>query len=129
MRRLLLVEDSKLLMMTMKRILCEAGFSVIDTRNGDEALRLARHMLPDLIILDLMLPGLGGEVVLRRLKEDATTSHIPVVIISSLSQINADKLKNEGAIAYIEKSKLELENSDMLVKLLNAALHKSMARA
>ena len=106
MRRLLLVEDSKLLMMTMKRILCEAGFSVIDTRNGDEALRLARHMRPDLIILDLMLPGLGGEVVLRRLKEDTTTSHIPVVIISSLPQINADKLKHEGAIAYIEKSNL-----------------------
>lgn len=126
MRRLLLVEDSKLLMMAMKRTLCEAGFSVVDARNGDEALQLARGMQPDLILLDLMLPGLGGEVVLRRLKEDPTMSHIPVVIVSSLPEINAEKLKNAGAIAYIEKQKLDLDNSDLLVRLVSSALREAV---
>lgn len=129
MEKLLLVEDSMFLKMAMKRSLSEAGFTVVDAASGDEALQLARRTKPDLIILDMMLPGLGGEVVLRSLKQDATLSHIPVVVVSSLPQNNAGKLKEEGAIAYIEKSKLDIANSDNLVRLVTAALRKSMAHA
>jgi len=58
--------------------------------------------------LDMLLPKMGGEIVLRSLKQDPTTTNIPVIVVSSLSQRNADKLENEGATAYIEKSKLDL---------------------
>lgn len=129
MEKLLLVEDSKLMKMAMKRSLCEAGFDVLVAGNGDEALQLARSAHPDLIILDMMLPGLGGEVVLRRLKQDPAISQIPVIVISSLSQNNAGKLKEEGAVAYIEKSKLQLDSSDNLVRFVTAALRKSMTQA
>lgn len=129
MEKILVVEDSAFLKMAMKKSLSGAGFSVIDTDSGDQALQIARRTHPDLIVLDMMLPGLGGEVVLRTLKQDAALSHIPVVVVSSLSQSNAGKLKGEGAIAYIEKSKLDVHNTDNLVRLVTAALRKSTAYA
>jgi CheY-like chemotaxis protein len=126
MTNLLVVEDSRLLRTTMKRILIEAGFGVVDISDGEEALHLARQSRPDLIILDMLLPKMGGEVVLRSFKQDPTTTNIPVIVVSSLSQSNADKLKNEGAIAYIEKSKLDLmTGGENLLRLVDAALRKS----
>jgi two-component system chemotaxis response regulator CheY len=129
MEKLLLVDDSKFLKMAMKRTLSEAGFTVVDAANGQDALQLARETQPDLIILDMMLPGLGGEMVLRTLQQDQSLRNIPVVVVSSLSQSNAGKLQDEGAVAYIEKSKLELDKSDNFVRLVTAALRKSLAHA
>ena len=129
MTNLLVVEDSRLLRTTMKRILIEAGFGVVDISDGEEALHLARQSRPDLIILDMLLPKMGGEVVLRSFKQDPTTTNIPVIVVSSLSQSNADKLKNDGAIAYIEKSKLDLmTGGENLLRLVDAALRRSSPR-
>lgn len=129
MTRLLVVEDSRLIRITIKRVLAEAGFAVVDVSDGEEALKLARHSKPDLIILDMLLPKIGGELVLRSLKQDPTTASIPVIVVTGLSQSNADKLKKEGAIAYIEKSKLDLNTGgENLLRLVDAALRKSMQR-
>jgi len=123
--KILLVEDSRFLRLASKRILMEAGFSVAEARDGQEALRQARESQPDLILLDILLPMLGGEHVLQALRQDPATASIPVIVLSSLSQCNADKLKQAGAAAYIEKSKLNLtQNSENLVRLVNAALYK-----
>ena len=128
MMTVLVVEDSRLIRTTMKRVLAEAGFAVVDVNEGEEALQLARHSRPDLIILDMLLPKMGGELVLRSLKQDPTTANIPVIVVSSLSQSNADKLKNEGATAYIEKSKLDLmSGGENLLRLVNAVLRKGKA--
>lgn len=127
--KILLVEDSRFLRMASKRILTEAGFSVSEARDGEEALRQVRESQPDLIILDILLPMLGGERVLQALRQDPATASIPVIVLSSLSQGNADKLKQAGAAAYIEKSKLDLtQNSENLVRLVNAALYKVKPR-
>jgi CheY-like chemotaxis protein len=126
MKQLLVVEDSRLIRTTMKRILVEEGFGVVDVSDGEEALQLARQSRPDLIILDMLLPKMGGELVLRSLKQDPKTTNIPVIVVSSLSQSNADKLKNDGAIAYIEKSKLDLmTGGENLLRLVDAVLRKS----
>ena len=74
----------------------------------------------------MLLPKMGGEIVLRSLKQDPTTTNIPVIVVSSLSQRNADKLENEGATAYIEKSKLDLmTGGEKLLALVNAVLRTS----
>jgi CheY-like chemotaxis protein len=126
MKQLLVVEDSRLIRTRMKRILVEEGFGVVDVSDGEKALQLARQSRPDLIILDMLLPKMGGELVLRSFKQDPTTTNIPVIVVSSLSQSNADKLKNDGAIAYIEKSKLDLmTGGENLLRLVDAALRKS----
>jgi CheY-like chemotaxis protein len=129
MTKLLVVEDSRLIRTAMKRILVEAGFGVVDVSDGGEALQLARQSRPDLIILDMLLPKMGGELVLRSLKQDPTTTNVPVIVVSSLPQSNAEKLKDEGATAYIEKSKLDLmSGGENLLRLVNAVLRKSSPR-
>ncbi len=102
----LLVEDSKLLKIAGERMLTKAGFLVTTAQDGEEALRLAGQTVPDLIVLDMLLPKLGGEQVLQALKKDPLTADIPVIILSSLSQQNEERLKEAGAIAYFEKAKL-----------------------
>lgn len=127
MSTLLVVEDSRPMRATMKRIFVEAGFDVVDVGDGEAALQSVHNSRPDLIILDLLLPKMGGEVLLRALKQDATTVSIPVIVVSSLPQSNADRLQGEGATAYIEKSKLDLMSGGgkNLIRLVNAALRKS----
>jgi CheY-like chemotaxis protein len=108
---ILLVDDSRFMRVANERALVKAGYSVVTASDGEEALRVARARIPDLIVLDMLLPKLGGPEVLRALKNDPLTSTIPVIVLSSLPQKNEQKLREEGATAYFEKSKLELDNN------------------
>src|ERR1019366_7303640 len=95
--KLLVVEDSRYQRLASRHILSEAGFSVVEASDGEEALRQVWESHPDLIILDMLLPQLGGEQVLQALRQDPATSRIPVIVVSSLPQSNADRLKEAGA--------------------------------
>ena len=117
----MLVEDSKFLRIATERILTKAGYRVLWAGDGDEALVLAGSKLPDLIVLDMLLPKLSGPEVLRSLKKNNLTAHIPVVVVSSLSQNNDRKLVREGATAFLEKGPL-LENPGPLLEAIKAAL-------
>jgi len=124
--KLLVVEDSRYQRLANRHILSEAGFSLMEAGDGEEALRQVWESHPDLIILDMLLPKLGGEHVLQALRQDPATTRIPVIVVSSFPQSNADRLKEAGAMAYIEKSKLDLIRSgENLVRLVNAALHRA----
>jgi CheY-like chemotaxis protein len=118
---ILLVEDSKFLRAATERILTKAGYQVICAGDGDDALELAGSSLPHLIVLDMMLPKLSGPEVLRSLKKNNLTAHIPVVVLSSLSRNNGPKLVQEGADAFIEKGSL-LENPGRLLEAIMTAL-------
>jgi len=121
METILLVEDSKFLRAATERVLTKAGYQVICAGDGDDALELAGSSLPHLIILDMMLPKLSGPEVLRSLKNNDQTAHIPVLVLSSLSQNNGPKLVQEGADAFIEKGSL-LANPGRLLEAIAAAL-------
>ena len=107
-KSILLVEDSRFLRLATERELVRAGYSVILACDGEEALRMASANTPDLILLDMLLPKLGGPEVLQALKNNPLTALVPVIVLSSLSQKNEGKLLKEGAAAYFEKSKMEL---------------------
>jgi CheY-like chemotaxis protein len=125
--KLLLVEDSRYLRTAARHVLSDAGFIIVEASDGEEALQKARESEPDLIILDMLLPKLGGEHVLQALQQDPATARIPVIVLSGLSQGNAEKLKEAGATAYIEKSKLDLiKGGQNLVRIVNATLRKAM---
>jgi len=123
--KVLLVEDSMFLRLANERVLARAGYDVSTAGDGEEGLRMAFEGLPDIILLDMMLPKLSGPDLLRKLKEDSRTAAIPVVILTSLSQKNEERFLQEGAAAYFEKSRLELDkSSDLLVATVESVLRK-----
>lgn len=123
MKSILLVEDSRFLRLASERALMRGGHSVVSIDDGEQALHAAQAQIPDLILLDIMLPKLGGPEVLRALESDPVTARIPVVVLSSLSQRNEAKLKKDGATAYFEKSKSHLDtDSHALLGVVKAAL-------
>jgi CheY-like chemotaxis protein len=121
--KILLVEDSRFLRIAIEKALAKAGHEVTGIADGREALLAARSSLPAIILLDMMLPGLEGTCVLKELKQDASTSHIPVIVLTGLSQKNETKLKKAGAAAYIEKSSLNLaQNAEALIQVIVSVL-------
>jgi YesN/AraC family two-component response regulator len=84
---LLFVEDNEELRSFLKIILSDS-FHVIEAGNGSEGLEIARSQLPDIIITDLMMPVMDGLEMARRIKEEATTSHIPIVVLTAKTDLD-----------------------------------------
>jgi CheY-like chemotaxis protein len=123
--RILLVEDSRILRRENQTALLNVGHEVICAEDGEVALQRAQDCTPDLILLDMLLPKINGPEVLKRLKSNPATSHIPVVVVSSLSEKNRDKLIEVGALDYLEKGELMPAPG---VNLLPKALEKIIGR-
>jgi CheY-like chemotaxis protein len=104
--KILLVEDSKPIRRENESALLKAGYEVITAEDGESALRSARTDKPDLILLDMILPKMSGPEVLKHLKNDPATAQIPVVVLSSLTEKNREKLMEEGADDYLEKNSM-----------------------
>ncbi len=128
-KTLLLVEDSKVQKLAGERILTRAGYLVLLASNGEEGLRLAQESRPDLILLDLRLPGIDGEEVLYALKIDRLTRPIPVIIVSDLAESNAAKLRAAGAADYFEKSRFLADQAGeaIFLKMIERVIRDSEA--
>ena len=102
--RILIADDEAVNRKILGWTLAEAGFRVLDAANGSEACALAEEHRPDLILLDVLMPGEDGFAVCRRLRETAATRDIPVIFISGLSDFS-DKMRGmeQGAVDYIAK--------------------------
>lgn len=105
-KTVLLVDDSRFFRTATERTLVKAGYGVVTASDGEEALHVAREKLPSLILLDMLLPKLDGAGVLRRLKAEPATAKIPVLVLTSLSQRNEEKLVKDGAAGFLEKDQL-----------------------
>lgn len=125
MQRILLIEDDRFLRKAAEAALRRQGFTVLTAADGEEGLRLARAEMPDLVLLDLIMPGLQGFEVLKLLKEGAVTSAIPVMVLSNLGQDSDVKNAMEaGAVDYLIKANLAL---DVLIDRVKA-LFEARAR-
>ena len=108
--RILLVEDDRFLRKAAETTLKRHGYAVVTANDGEEALRAARSELPDLVLLDLIMPKLNGFEVLRALKGEASTAPIPVVVLSNLGQDHdVQQALADGAMAYLVKADLSLQ--------------------
>jgi CheY-like chemotaxis protein len=120
MTKILVVDDNKLLRLITGRALARAGYDVSCATDGESALRIARETRPGVILLDMLLPKMTGQEVLKELKRDPATAEIAVVIVTGLSQKNATRLRQDGACAFLEKSDLAVDKG---CERLLAVLH------
>lgn len=105
--RVLIVEDEDLIRDTYALRLSHEGFVVAEARNGREALAQARQGLPQLILLDVMLPDISGFEVLKALRADRRFLDVPVVLFTNLSQhIDKHQAARLGATDYLVKSEV-----------------------
>ena len=123
--KILLVEDSRPILRENEGVLLRAGYEVICAEDGESALKMAADLKPDLVLLDMILPKVSGPEVLRRLKSDAKTAQIPVVVVSSLTERNREKLLELGAEDYLEKGLLMPRRGvNLLPKALEAVIRR-----
>src|SRR6202050_1444871 len=122
--KVLLIEDSKFQRTANGRALIRAGYDVLYAADGEEGLGAAQENIPDLILLDMMLPKLSGLDVLRALKADDLVKHIPVIVLSGLGQGNEAKLLSEGAAAFFVKSDKSLQNN-LLIEAVDRVLKET----
>lgn len=104
MKKVLIVEDTEDHLQIIKLILEQYNYLILTATNGKEGLLSAQNQLPDLILLDVMLPELNGYEVCKIIKHDQTTKHIPVIMLSvRSSQEDIDAGLNAGADEYMTK--------------------------
>ena len=110
MKKILIVDDEQDIVESLKFVLEVSGYVCYTAYNGEDGLRLAKEIMPDLIILDVMMPKINGYKISRLLKYDSKYKNIPILMITARSQ-EEDKLIGEetGADEYITKP-FDLDN-------------------
>lgn len=104
MTTILVVDDSPSEMMRFKEILSKHGYKVIEASNGMDGYEMAVKHLPQVVLMDIVMPEMNGFQATRKITKDKTTAHIPVVIVSTKNQ-ETDRLwgKRQGAKEYLTK--------------------------
>jgi twitching motility two-component system response regulator PilH len=115
MARVMIVDDSPTDVQNLKNILQRAGHSVVEATSGQDALERVKLEKPDVVIMDVVMPGVNGFQATRSLSKDATTSHIPVIVVSSKNQ-ETDRVwaLRQGAREYLVKP---VKETDLLAKI------------
>jgi two-component system, cell cycle response regulator DivK len=103
-KMVMIVEDNELNMKLFHDLLDAHGYRTLQTRNGMEALRLAREQRPDLILMDIQLPEVSGLEVTRWLKDDEALCDIPVIAVTAFAMKgDEERIRQGGCEAYISK--------------------------
>ncbi|MGB8011448.1 MAG: response regulator [Terriglobales bacterium] len=114
-RKILLADDSVTAQNMGRKILADAGYDVVTVNNGSAALKKIAELKPDLIVLDVYMPGYSGLEVCQRLKEDEGTEHIPVLLtVGKLEPFKAEEARRVRADAHIVKP---FEASELLTAI------------
>lgn len=105
MKKILLVEDDKFLRELMTKKLFSMEYDVVSAVDGESGLAMIKESKPDLVLLDLILPGINGFEVLERAKKDPETASIPIIILSNLGQKeDIDRGISLGAADFLVKA-------------------------
>lgn len=104
-KKILIVEDDKFLRELISQKLQKEGYDITEAVDGEEGVKKSRDSKPDLILLDLILPGIDGFEVLSRVKEDAESKSVPVIILSNLGQKeDVERGMKLGAVDFLIKA-------------------------
>jgi DNA-binding response OmpR family regulator len=117
-KKILIIEDEKTLRFLLAQKLIEENFDVLEAIDGEEGLQKLKENKIDLILLDLLLPGIDGFEVLSRIERDSKLSSIPVIILSNLGQMEEiEKGLKLGAADYLVKANFTLD--EIIAKIRN----------
>ncbi|HBD19197.1 MAG TPA: two-component system response regulator [Arenimonas sp.] len=119
MARILIVDDSPSQLMGMKRIVEKLGHEALTAEDGAAGVEMAKANVPDLILMDVVMPNLNGFQATRAISKEAATAHIPIVLVTTKDQ-ETDKVwgMRQGAKAYITKP----FNENQLIEVINSLL-------
>lgn len=103
-KKILIVEDNDLNLKLFRDLLEAHGYETFETKDGNEALTIARNVKPDLILMDIQLPEISGLDVTKRLKADSEVDHIPVIAVTAFAMKDDEEMiLNAGCEAYMSK--------------------------
>ena len=104
MARVLIVDDSPSQLMGMRRIVEKLGHEILTAEDGAQGVEVAKREIPDLILMDVVMPNLNGFQATRSISKEPTTAHIPVILVTTKDQ-ETDKVwgMRQGARDYITK--------------------------
>lgn len=104
MKKILVIEDDNMIKNGVKELLTTVGYNVFSADDGKEGIKIAKEILPDLIVCDIMMPGLNGYEVLKKLNDDKKTSLIPFIFLTAKAEMKDLRIGMElGADDYIVK--------------------------
>ncbi|MCP5140925.1 MAG: response regulator [Zoogloeaceae bacterium] len=104
MTHVLIVDDSPTEVHVVKTMLTKRGFQVSVAASGEEGIARAKELLPDVILMDIVMPGMNGFQATRQLSNDAATKHIPIIVVTTKDQ-DTDRMWSlrQGAKDYLSK--------------------------
>ena len=115
MKKVLVVDDSPTERLVLSEILAKNGYTVLTAESGEEAIAKARAEKPDLILMDVVMPGMNGYQATRTLTRDETTRSIPIIMCTSKNQ-ETDRIwgMRQGALDYLTKP---IDHATLLAKI------------
>ena len=117
-KKILIIEDEEIIFTLIQKKLSQLGYNVLVSRDGQEGLKTMRKEKPDLILLDMVMPKVGGLEVLERMTKEKELKNIPVVVISNSGQpVEIDRAQKLGAKDWLVKTEFDpQEVVDKVVK-------------
>ena len=121
MARILIVDDSPSQLMGIRRIVESLGHEALTAEDGAAGVEAAKREIPDLILMDVVMPNLNGFQATRSITREPTTKHIPVILVTTKDQ-DTDRVwgMRQGAKAYITKPFSESELSELITQYLGS---------
>lgn len=102
--RILVVEDNPKNLKLMRDVLTYAGYEVIEATSGEDGVRMAGETSPDLVLMDLQLPGIDGAEALRRIRASEVNPDVPVVAVTAFAMTeDRERAYEAGFVGYVEK--------------------------
>jgi twitching motility two-component system response regulator PilH len=122
MARILIVDDSPSQLLGIQRIVEKLGHESITAEDGAAGVEVAKRELPDMVLMDVVMPNLNGFQATRTLSRDASTRHIPVILVTTKDQ-DTDRMwgLRQGAKAYLTKPFSEDELAEVIERIFNTA--------
>jgi CheY-like chemotaxis protein len=115
-KKILVVDDEKDLVYLLKTLLARHGYSVIEANGGEECLDILKREEPDLIFMDIMMPGMDGWETARRIKTNPDKTHIPIIMLSARNRNNAVDTKKSREYSLADEHLAKPVNSRELIK-------------